>query len=252
MNFTAALRKEWLEQVRTRRLLVAGVVLVMFGMLSPVLAKLTPEMLKLIPGGEGFAGLVPPPTLLDAVAQYIKNVSQFGVLLALLLSMGAIAQEKEKGTAAMMLVKPLPRGSFLLSKFVALSLNLLVGMLIAAVAGYYYTVFLFEAPDLGAWLLMNLLLWIYLLVWVAITLLFSTLVRSQAAAAGMSFGVILLFSILSVFPGIARLLPSRLLDWGASLFLPEIIPGQAALAVSLGLIVVSLAAAWLVFRKQEL
>ena len=35
---------------------------------------------------------------MDAVTQYIKNIGQFGVILALLLTMGAVAQEKDKGT----------------------------------------------------------------------------------------------------------------------------------------------------------
>ena len=100
MNFLAALRKEWLEQWRTYRLLAVGVVLVVFGLLSPLIAKHTPEIIKLIPNGEAIAQLIPTPTVMDAVTQYIKNIGQFGVILALLLTMGAIAQEKDKGTAA--------------------------------------------------------------------------------------------------------------------------------------------------------
>ena len=48
----AAVRKEMLEQWRTYRLLVVSVVLIAFGMLSPLLAKITPEMLRLLPGGD--------------------------------------------------------------------------------------------------------------------------------------------------------------------------------------------------------
>jgi ABC-2 type transport system permease protein len=73
----AALRKEALEQFRTYRFLVIAAVLIAFGLLSPLLAKLTPELFKLIPGGAQFAGLIPEPTVLDAFAQYIKNINQF-------------------------------------------------------------------------------------------------------------------------------------------------------------------------------
>ncbi|NOZ73089.1 MAG: hypothetical protein GXP38_14485 [Chloroflexi bacterium] len=48
MSFLTALRKEWLELWRTYRLLVVGVVLLLFGLLSPLLAKYTPEIIKLI------------------------------------------------------------------------------------------------------------------------------------------------------------------------------------------------------------
>src|SRR5713226_2620753 len=116
MLFWAALRKELLEQWRSYRALVVAAVLLGFGLLSPLSAKFTPELFRLLPNGAQIASLIPPPTLLDAVAQYLKNMSQFAVILALLLTMGAVSQEKERGTAAMMLSKPLPRWAFLAAK----------------------------------------------------------------------------------------------------------------------------------------
>lgn len=252
MIVVASLRKELLEQLRTSRLLVLGAILLVFGLLSPLLAKYTPEMLRLIPGGEAFAGLVPKPTLLDAVAQYVKNVNQFGILLAILLSMGAVVQEKERGTAAMMLVKPLPRAVFLLAKFVALSLAFLFAMILSGLGAYYYTAVLFITPDLAAWAALTGLIWIQLCVYIAFTLFFSTLVRSQAAAGGMGLAVILLFSLIGALPTLGIYLPAQLVTWGASLFTQQPITAWPALWVSLGLILACLAAASMVFEKQEL
>jgi ABC-2 type transport system permease protein len=87
MNFVTALRKELLEQWRMYRVLVLGVVLIVFGLVSPLQAYHTPEILKMIPEGESIAPLLPTPTLMDAVAQYIETISQFAVVLDLL-SMG--------------------------------------------------------------------------------------------------------------------------------------------------------------------
>ncbi len=125
MSFYASLRKEVLELVRTHRLLVMAVILIFFGLSSPLFAKLLPEMMGLVPGGEDFLSLIPTPTISDAIAQYVKNLSLFGVLVAYLMTMGAVATEKERGTAVLMLVKPLPRAVFLLTKFVALALAFL-------------------------------------------------------------------------------------------------------------------------------
>lgn len=252
MSFVTSLRKEWIEQVRSGRLIILAAVLGFFGLTSPVLAKYTPELLKLIPSGESISGLIPTPTLMDAVGQFVKNTNQFGVLLALLLAMGMIAQEKDRGTAAMMLSKPLPRPVFLLAKFAALSLSFLVVILVVGIGAYYYTVILFSAPNLGAWLLMCLLLWGQIVVYIALTLFFSTLVRSQAAAAGMGFGMIIIFSLLAISPAIARYLPDRLLTWSASLLAPQVAPAWPALWVSLGIVAASLIAAILVFNRQEI
>jgi len=252
MNLWTALRKEIMEQWRTSRLLVLGAVLLLFGLTSPLLAKYTPELLKLVPGAEQFAALVPPPTILDAVAQYVKNIGQFGVLLAILVSMGSLAVEKERGTAALMLVKPLPRASFLLAKFLALALSFALALALSALAGYYYTLVLFGPLDAGAWLALNALLGLEMLVYVALTLLFSTLLRSQAAAAGLGLGALLVLSLIGGLPTLGNAMPGTLVSWGSSLFTAQPAPAWGALWVSLGIIAAALLLAWIRFRKQEL
>ncbi len=73
MTFLAALRKEILEQWRTYRIMIVAIVLTAFGMMSPLLAKFTPEILGMLPGAEQFAGLIPKPTITDAISQYSKT-----------------------------------------------------------------------------------------------------------------------------------------------------------------------------------
>ncbi len=253
MSLITSLRKEWIELARTSRLLVLVIVLGFFGLSSPLLARYTPEIFTLIPGAEDFAGLIPPPSVVDAVGQYVKNTSQFGVLLALLLSMGLVSREKERGTAALVLSKPLPRSSFLLSKFLALGLAFALALLVAGLGGYYYTLVLFEATNILAWLVMNGALLLLFLVYIAITLLFSTLLRSQAAAAGIGLAFVLLFSVLSALPTLNKFIPDQLVSWSASSVLggSQINP-LPPLISALALIAVSLLAACLVFKKQEL
>jgi ABC-2 type transport system permease protein len=252
MIFLSSIRKELMEHWRTSRLLVLAAVFTLFGLTSPLLAKYIPEILKALPGGEQFAGLVPTPTMADAIAQYIKNIGQFGLLLALLLSMGAVANEKEKGTAALVLVKPLPRGFFILSKFLGLMIIFFISLLLAGLGGYYYTTLIFSPPDLSAWITLNLLLWLVMLVYIAITLLFSTLVKSQAAAIGLSFATLLLLAAIGAVPSIANWLPNQLINWGASLFSPTQISAWPALWISLAIIFISLFTAWLALNRQEL
>ena len=250
--FWVALRKEWMEQWRSYRLLIAGVILLIFGLLSPLTAKYIPELMKLLPNGEAIAGLIPPPTALDAVGQYVKNVSQFGVILALLMTMGAVAQEKDKGTAAMMLVKPLPRVIFLLAKFAALGLTFAVSMALAAAAGYYYTLLLFGALDLNAWIALNGLMLLFVLVYVALTLFCSTVTKSQVAAGGLAFGLLLALAIPGALPGVGEYLPGQLVAWGMSLMAGNPEAYWPALWVSLGLILSAFLGAWLIFERQEL
>ncbi len=253
MNLFTSLRKEWIELTRTSRLVILLVVLGFFGLSSPLLAKYTPELMKMIPGAEAIASIIPAPTVVDAVGQYVKNISQFAILLALLLSMGLVSQEKERGTAALLLAKPLPRASFLAAKFVALGLGFVAAFVVAALGGYYYTLVLFEPLKVGPWLVLNSALLMQVLVYIAITLLFSTLLRSQAAAAGLSLGVILVFSLLESIPTFAPYVPNRLVVWAANAILGgPAVNGWPSFFVCLVLILGSLLAAWLIFERQEL
>jgi len=253
MNFFSVLRKELMEQWRTKRVLVVAAVLVLFGLTSPLMAKITPDLMKSIPGvPPEIASIIPTPTLADAILEYSGNMSQFGILLALLMSMGAVAQEKERGTASMMLTHPISRWTFLLAKFTALSVTFAASLALAGLGCWYYTLLLFEALPWGPFLAMNGLILVVLLVYVAVTLLCSTLVRSQGAAAGLAFAALLLIGGVGSIPPISTYMPGRLFGWGRALALGTSDPAWPALWVSLGMIVAALLVAWLVFRRQEL
>jgi ABC-2 type transport system permease protein len=251
--FLAAVRKELSQQWRTRHFIVVGAVFVVFGMISPLLARYLPEILGSIEGAEQFAGLIPEPTISDAFAQYIENLTQFGFILAIVLGMGTVVGEKEKGTAAMILSKPMPRWVFIVSKFVAQAAIYLVSFIVAAVSAYYYIYFLFSPPDVEMFLLMNGLLFIWLLVFVALTLLGSTLGKSTAGAAGIAAVGSVLILIFGSLPGIGELMPGALVGWAGQMALPGLlVPNGGALAMALVLIIVFLVAAVAVFERQEL
>lgn len=252
MSFITAFKKEWLEQRRTKKLLIALIVLTLFGMTSPLLAKLTPQMMSLIPGAEAFASIIPPPTINDAVAQYIKNTTQFGILLALLFGMGSIAAEKEKGTAAFVLSKPMPRTIFVLAKFCAMGVTFMISLALAGLASYYYTYVLFGPLDPMLWLVLNVLLLLYMLVYVALTLFFSSLTRTQYVAIGGAFGALIVLGILSSIPGWGKFLPEGLIT-NASMFMSgAVVSDWQSIWVSLVIISAALIGACLVFRRQEI
>ena len=253
MNFLIVLRKELLEQWRTYKLLIVAAVLVVFGLISPLLAKLTPELLKAVPNmPPALALAIPAPTLVDAVSQYVKNMSQFGILLALLMSMGSVAQEKERGTAAMMLARPVSRETFLLAKFTALAFAFAASLVLAALGCWYYTFLLFQALDWIPFLALNGLMLVVFLDYIAMTLLCSTLAHSQAAAAGLAFCGLVLLGGLGALPRIGDYLPGKLFSWGTALLIGKADPAWPALWISLGLILAMLLAAGIIFRHQEL
>jgi len=252
MIFLAVLRKELVEQWRSRRLVAVGAVLLFFGFLSPLSAKLLPDLMKSLGDSGGIVIEIPPPTVQDALLQYVKNTSQVGVLLAVLLAMGALAQEKERGTAVMVLSKPVSRANFLLGKFVALTLVFGLCLALAGLACYYYTMVLFEGSGGARFVEMNLLLALFVEFYLAVTLLGSTIARSQVMAGGLGLGTIFVVAILGALPRLGEYMPTALLEWARVLMVGTGEPAWGAVAVSLGGIVVCLGAALAVFERQEL
>jgi len=247
------LKKELREQWRTYRFLIVVAILLVFGLASPLIARYVPDIIRSIGGIEGLEQIIPTPTTADAIDQYLKNCAQFGVILALLVPMGAIVGEKDRGTAAMVLSKPVSRAAFLLAKFVVAALVFLIGILLAALGAYYYTGVLFEWLDVGQFALLNLLFWLNLLVYLALTIFASTLARSMVAAGGIGFGLFMLMWIVGIIPQVGKYLPDALQGWGVQLVLGGTgDPAWGAVGVSLGLIVAALVGAVVVFRRQEI
>jgi ABC-2 type transport system permease protein len=211
--FWTAFKKEVFQLWRTKRMLVTGAVFLVFGMGSPLIAKIIPDIFGSVAGMEQFAALIPKPSAADAMTQYIKNLTQFGFLLAVLLGMGAVVGEKEHGVAPMILSKPMPRWAFLTSKFAAQSLMYLACFLLSGAGAYYYTWILFGPLEIGPYLLANILLLLWLLTFVALALIGSTLGKTTVAAGGIGILLSVAMMLAGSIPRYGVLFPNGLLSW---------------------------------------
>ena len=249
-GFAVLLRKEVAEQWRTARLPVMVVIFLVVGLGSPLLAKYTPEIVKAAAGSLPVP--IPAPTQRDAIVQLTKNLVQFGAVAAVLLAMGSVAAEKESGTAAFVLVKPVSRLAFLVAKFSGLLATLAAAVAACGAGAYLYTAILFAAPTAPGFAAACLLLLLSLLVVAALTFLGSTLTRSSIPAAGVGLAAIAVGATAAAIPNAGRFSP-----FGLGGLANDLATGRTAdwgwpLVVNLGIVVAALAAAWLVFRRQEI
>lgn len=257
-GFGALLGKELREQMRTYRLPVVAIVFLLFGISSPLLARYTKELIDAL-GAQAAGGMeitLPPPTVADAVSQLVKNLSQFGILIAILLAMGTVATEKDRGTAALILTKPASRLAFLMAKFVAIGVNLAIAVALACLVGAIYTLLLFDNATLpiDGYVAMAILLWLSIFAYAALTFLGSTVSRSAVAGAGFGFVALIVTGIVAALPVIGPYMPVALIGPAANVGI-----GQPAgedllgpIIATLLFITVPLGLAWLSFRRQEL
>jgi ABC-2 type transport system permease protein len=250
--FTVQLQKELLEMWRTRRLIIVIAVLVAFGMLSPILAKITPDLLKSMSESQmqGIVIQIPEPSTRDAIDQFVKNLTQFGLLLAVLMSFGTIVGERERGQAALVLAHPLPRSVFVLAKFVALAILFGAGLALSGTVAYIYTTILFDAPDVAGYMALIGAMFLWLLALMSVSLLASVLGRTTISAGGIAFVFVVLFLLTGTFTNLA---PGAITSWGRNLAAAVDTSAQwGALFVTLALTAAGVIASAVLLRTQEI
>lgn len=250
--FGVQLRKEITELWRTRKLIIVLVVLIAFGLMSPILAKITPDLIESMGEGqmEGIIITIPEPTQKDAIDQLVKNVSQFGLLLAVLMSFGTVVGERERGQAALVFAHPLPREVFVAAKFAAQAIMFAAGLALGALGAYLYTAILFDAPPVGRYLALTGLIYVWLLSLIALSLLASTLGRSMGSAGGLAFVFIVALLLAGSFTNLA---PGALLEWGRSIAIKAGSSARwGALAVTVAVTALAVSASCIILRRQEI
>ena len=214
-GFVTLLKKELREQYRTHRLLIVIAIFALFGIGTPLLLKFLPEILKL--SGETIQIQVSAPTAVQSFTEFAGTIGQIGIVVAVLVGMGIVANELRHGTAVMTLSKPVSRAAFVSAKLTAISLTFLMALAVAASFCFFYTDWLIEDITAMAFFQSNLLLGLFLLFCLAITVLFSCLFRNSLAAGGIAIAVVISQMMMSGIPVIGDYLPGKLLEWGTGI-----------------------------------
>lgn len=252
-GYFAFTKKELVESWKTSRALIMLAVFFLFGMMSPLLAKLMPEIMA----GVDMAGLVikiPEPTVLDAYGQFFKNLTQMGLIVFLLVFSGMLSHEITRGTLINMLTKGLSRSAVILAKF---SVSLLIWTVSLALAGattYGYTVWLFQDGSANNLLFALFCLWLFGAFILAAILLSSTLIRGSLGGLGLTAGLLIVLLLLGIFPGLEKWNPVSLAAKNVQLMAGTVAVRSLGpvIWVTVSATIVFLGAAVLTFRKNRL
>ena len=214
-GFVALFKKELKEQYRTHRLLIVGAIFTLFGNGTPLLLKFLPEILKL--SGENLQITITPPTAVQSFTEFAGTFGEIGIVVAVLVGMGMVANELRNGTAVITLSKPVSRAAFVSAKLAAISLTFLGALAVAAACCFIYTIWLLEDADVIPFIQLYFLLGLFLVFCLAVTVLFSCLFKSSLAAGGLAIAVIIGQLMLSGVPVIGDYLPGKLPAWGTDI-----------------------------------
>jgi ABC-type transport system involved in multi-copper enzyme maturation permease subunit len=252
-GYRELLEKEVIEAWRTYRLALTCALFVVVGIAAPVITRYLPGLTGGLGPSEGELG-IPEAGVPDVIALLLRNLVLFGGIAGLLLAMGSVAGERERGTLGLVLARPIGRGAFLWAKLVAIALVLGAGVALAVLAAWLYSVLLFGAVPVQSWISMALIAWLSTMVVASVTFAGSAVTGSTLGAAAVGLGGLAILGLASAVGSLNPWLPSGLLDVALAAGLeevsPDLDPGRT-IVVSLGVIVVSFAVAWLRFREAE-
>ena len=257
-NYLTFLRKEFTENMRTKRILVLACVFVFFAIAGALLARYMGEFFALImPSDDETAQvlieMMGNPRWEEAYVQFYSQLGQIGILAVLFMYMGTVQREIRSGTASLMFSKGMGFAPFILAKFTMAGIITTVITVVSAIITYVYTFLLFEeAGQIGNVLFGSLIFSAATLMMLAVVMMCSSFTKSSAVSGGLSFGAFILLLAISAIPRIGVYSPFSLFSFPVAISLGDV-PGQllVCILIAAGLAVVSLFFAIRAVKRAE-
>lgn len=229
--FVTLLIKEFRWLWRSFRIAALIAIFAILGMGSPLLLHFLPDLLE--SAGNDIVATLPEFTGGDAIAEYLSNLVQMGVIGVILVTMGSVAGERSTGTAVFTLSKPVGFLQFVLAKYVALLSLVAAATLAGALGAYFYTTILFDSPPIDDLVVGVSLTLMALAVMLAITLVGSCINQSQILAGAIGLGALILLGLFGALPVLSDYSPFGLSGWATDVASGDSAdPAWAALALS--------------------
>lgn len=252
-NYFAFLKKELFEALHTYKLLILLIVYFVFGLMNPLAAKLTPELLQsMTPDGMSIS--IPEPIALDSWLQFFKNNTQLGFVLIIILFSGILASELSSGTLTILLTKGLSRISVVLAKFTAMIALWTVSYGMCAALTFGYTNFLFPNDSvINLWFAI-IGVWVVGIFILSVLMFAACITNKNYSCMLIVAGTVVLLLLGNFFPAFERYNPLSLASDTTSILTgtKEINTLFLALIITICLSLALVSVGTLVFRKKQL
>jgi dienelactone hydrolase len=228
-----------------------GAVFLIFGMASPLLARMTPEIIQWAmesdpaTAGMDFAamGLISEPTALSSWMQFFGDIGFLGLIALVIIFSGMLSSELSKGTLTILLTKGLPRSTVILSKFTSASIIWTMCFWLSFFTAKLYTSLLFTEYNITDLFLAGFSMWLFGMFLLALTAAAATLTNNGSLCMIIVGVVVIVLFGLSLAPGIGLYNPTSLIGSPIQLVTRSVTPRNVypALVVSgIGIVALTL------------
>lgn len=220
-QYIAFVKKEFLENIRTYRVLILFMVFFIFGMMSPLFAKLTPEILKSFADQGYELSKIPEAHAINSYEQFFKNNGQLGLIIMVCIFGGTLTREFTKGTLINVLTKGLTRKSVILAKFTVATILWSIGLLISLLTTYGYTVYMF--PDDPVYHIGQSVgcLWLFGILLITMIMLCSMFVKNSTSCIAFIACVCIALSMINFIPPVKPWNPLALVSQNTSMLVKD-------------------------------
>lgn len=213
-SWTAFFKKELLECVRSGKIVILGVLFILFGIMNPAIAKLTPWLFELLSDSLAESGMIFTEITIDALTswtQFFKNVPIVLIVFILLYS-GIFTKEYESGTLILVLTKGLSRYKVVLAKSALLFLLWTIGYWLCFAVTYGYNAYFWD-NGIAIGLLPAAAYWWLFGIWVVcLIVFFSVLCHNYHGVLLGTGGSVLGAYIIGLFPRFSEYTPTALMN----------------------------------------
>ena len=241
MNATKALfKKELLEQWRTSKIIILVVAFLFLGLSGPISLKFLPELLKNTSGNNGISiSIVRQMTIIDYATNFFSEMTLLPVLIVILVVMGTISGERERGTAVFVLTKPVSRTQYILTKYGAYWLTIALTIVVTSLAALYYCFLLSENSGtlpVGTFFLVALVMLSNFSFVLALCVLCSSFFKTSVAAGGVTFLVYEVFTIVTPFfaGSLNKYLPYNFVNIGQAALAGQMASAELLIPLAVG------------------
>ncbi|MDE5556111.1 MAG: ABC transporter permease subunit [Ruminococcus sp.] len=254
-GFFAFLKKEFFELSRSGKLMILSFLFILFGIMNPAVAKITPWILEQSADTFKSQGLIIGEitvTAMDSWLQFVKNIPMAMIVMLIMFS-GTFTGEYSKGTFIPIITKGLSRNSIVISKAVVMIVTWSIGFGLCFGITYGYTAYYWNNSVVNNIAFMAFCWWIMGIFLICVLTLFSAFSNSSPQVMAGVGGVYAVMYILGMFGKIKEYLPTFILN-SSSLMTAQNKPSEysTAIIITIALSVLSMLVSLPITHKRQL
>lgn len=219
-SWIAFMKKEMMEQIRSGRLMILGILFVLFGIMNPAIAKLTPWLLEMFAEtleGSGMSVTEITVSALDSWMQFYKNIPM-ALIVFVLLQSSIFTKEYASGTLVLSLTKGLERFKVVVSKTAVLLSLWTVGYWMCFGITYAYNAYFWDNAVAKNLVFSAIYWWLFSIFVIVLVVMFSTITVTNTGVLLGTGGIVLASYLVGLIPKIAKYLPTFLTDGNSLIY----------------------------------